>query len=147
MVCYAGKLLTSPEMKSPTLVVVTDRNDLAGQLFDTFNMARENLKQTPVQASNRDELRDILSTSASGGIIFSTVQKFALIAEEQRHPVLSNRHNLVVISDEAHRSQYGDKAKLNKKNRTVYVRIFQAFERCFAQCDFYRVYRDPSLQG
>ncbi|WP_321419443.1 type I restriction endonuclease subunit R [uncultured Desulfobacter sp.] len=115
MVCYAGKLLTSPEMKSPTLVVVTDRNDLDGQLFDTFSMARENLKQTPVQASNRDELRDILSTSASGGIIFSTVQKFALIAEEQRHPVLSNRHNLVVISDEAHRSQYGDKARLNKK--------------------------------
>jgi type I restriction enzyme R subunit len=115
MVCYASKLLTHPEMKNPTLVVVTDRNDLDGQLFNTFQMARENLKQTPVQASDRDHLRDILLSSASGGIVFSTVQKFALTAGEENHPVLSKRHNLVVISDEAHRSQYGDKATLNKK--------------------------------
>lgn len=114
MVCYAGKLLTRPEMKSPTIIVVTDRNDLDGQLFNTFLMARENLKQTPVQASDRDRLREILSSSASGGIIFSTIQKFTLLTDEDRHPVLSRRHNLVVISDEAHRSQYGDKARLNK---------------------------------
>ena len=98
MVCYASKLLSMPEMKSPTLVVVTDRNDLDGQLFNTFKMARENLKQTPVQASDRDNLRDILASKVSGGIVFSTVQKFALMAEEENHPVLSIRNNLVVIS-------------------------------------------------
>jgi type I restriction enzyme, R subunit len=111
MVCYAGKLLAQPEMNNPTIVVVTDRNDLDGQLFNTFGMAAETLKQTPVQAGDRDELREILASRQSGGIIFTTVQKFALLAEEKSHPVLSERHNIVVVSDEAHRSQYGDKAK------------------------------------
>ncbi|WP_127471866.1 type I restriction endonuclease subunit R [Thiomicrorhabdus aquaedulcis] len=115
MVCYAGKLLAQPEMNNPTIVVVTDRNDLDGQLFNTFSMASETLKQTPIQAGDRDELRDILASRQSGGIIFTTVQKFALLANESHHPVLSQRHNIVVISDEAHRSQYGDKAKLNTK--------------------------------
>lgn len=115
MVCYAGKLLAQPEMNNPTIVVVTDRNDLDGQLFNTFSMASETLKQTPIQAGDRDELRDILASRQSGGIIFTTVQKFALLAEESHHPILSQRHNIVVISDEAHRSQYGDKAKLNTK--------------------------------
>ncbi|MDH5517834.1 MAG: type I restriction endonuclease subunit R [Gammaproteobacteria bacterium] len=115
MVCYAGKLLAQPEMNNPTIVVVTDRNDLDGQLFNTFSMAAETLKQTPVQASDRDDLRDILASRQSGGIIFTTVQKFALLGDETAHPVLSNRHNIVVVSDEAHRSQYGDKAKLNSK--------------------------------
>jgi len=111
MVCYAGKLLAQPEMNNPTIVVVTDRNDLDGQLFNTFSMASEALKQTPVQAGDRDELRDILASRQSGGIIFTTIQKFALLAEESSHPVLSQRHNIVVVSDEAHRSQYGDRAK------------------------------------
>lgn len=115
MVCYAGKLLAQPEMNNPTLVVVTDRNDLDGQLYDTFKMAADTLKQTPVQAGDRDELRDILASRQSGGIIFTTVQKFALLGEESAHPVLSTRHNIVVVSDEAHRSQYGDKAKFNQK--------------------------------
>lgn len=113
MVCYAGKLLAQPEMNNPTIVVVTDRNDLDGQLVNTFKMAAETLKQTPVQAGDRDELREILASHQSGGIIFTTVQKFALLGEETSHPVLSQRHNIVVVSDEAHRSQYGDKAKLN----------------------------------
>lgn len=112
MVCYAGKLLAQPEMNNPTIVVVTDRNDLDGQLFNTFKMAAETLKQTPVQAGDRDELREILASRQSGGIIFTTVQKFALLGDEISHPVLSLRHNIVVVSDEAHRSQYGDKAKL-----------------------------------
>lgn len=112
MVCYAGKLLAQPEMNNPTIVVVTDRNDLDGQLFNTFKMAAETLKQTPVQAGDRNELRDILASRQSGGIIFTTVQKFALLNDETAHPVLSQRHNIVVVSDEAHRSQYGDKAKL-----------------------------------
>lgn len=115
MVCYAGKLLAQPEMNNPTIVVVTDRNDLDGQLFDTFGMAAETLKQTPVQAGDRDELREILASRQSGGIIFTTVQKFALEEKETAHPILSERKNIVVVSDEAHRSQYGDKAKLNPK--------------------------------
>ena len=115
MLCYAGKLLAQPEMNNPTIVVVTDRNDLDGQLFNTFGMAAETLKQTPVQAGDRDDLRDILASRQSGGIIFTTIQKFALLAEENSHPVLSQRHNIVVVSDEAHRSHYGDKAKLNSK--------------------------------
>jgi len=115
MLCYAGKLLAQPEMNNPTIVVVTDRNDLDGQLFNTFSMASETLKQTPIQASDRDDLRDILASRQSGGIIFTTIQKFALLGEEASHPILSQRHNIVVISDEAHRSHYGDKAKLNIK--------------------------------
>lgn len=115
MVCYAGKLLAQPEMNNPTIVVVTDRNDLDGQLYNTFKMAAETLKQTPVQAGDRDELREILASRQSGGIIFTTVQKFALLVGETTHPVLSTRHNIVVISDEAHRSHYGDKAKFNSK--------------------------------
>ena len=120
MVCYAGKLLAQPEMNNPTIVVVTDRNDLDGQLYNTFGMAAETLKQTPVQASDRDELREILASRQSGGIIFTTVQKFGLqkISEdkyEDKHPVLSTRHNIVVVSDEAHRSQYGQKATLKTK--------------------------------
>lgn len=115
MVCYAGKLLAQPEMNNPTILVVTDRNDLDGQLFNTFGMAAETLKQTPVQAGDRDELRDILASRQSGGIIFTTIQKFALLGAEISHPVLSLRHNIVVVSDEAHRSHYGDKAKFNTK--------------------------------
>jgi len=115
MVCYAGKLLAQPEMNNPTIVVVTDRIDLDGQLFNTFGMAAETLKQTPLQAGDRDELREILASRQSGGIIFTTIQKFALLADEASHPVLSQRHNIVVISDEAHRSHYGDRAKLNAK--------------------------------
>jgi len=115
MVCYAGKLLAQAEMNNPTIVVVTDRNDLDGQLFNTFGMASDALKQTPVQAGDRDELRDMLASRQSGGIIFTTIQKFALIADELSHPILSDRHNIVVVSDEAHRSHYGNKAKFNAK--------------------------------
>ncbi|WP_062034920.1 MULTISPECIES: type I restriction endonuclease subunit R [Acinetobacter] len=113
MCCYAGKLLQQPAMHNPTLLIVTDRNDLDGQLFETFSNAQELLKQTPVQANNRDELRQLLAERESGGIIFTTVQKFALLDGESEHPLLNGRHNIVVMSDEAHRSQYGLKAKLN----------------------------------
>jgi len=115
MCCYAGKLLQQPEMNNPTIVVVTDRNDLDGQLFATFSNARELLRQTPVQADSRDELRELLAARQSGGIIFTTVQKFSLVGDEDSHPELSQRANVVVISDEAHRSQYGFKAKLDTK--------------------------------
>ena len=115
MVCYAGMLLQQPEMQNPTLVVVTDRNDLDNQLFDNFVAAKMLLKQTPVQADSRDDLRELLESRQSGGIIFTTVQKFSLLNGEEHHPALSQRSNIVVISDEAHRSQYGLKAVLDKK--------------------------------
>jgi type I restriction enzyme R subunit len=115
MACYAGKLLQQPEMKNPTLVVVTDRNDLDGQLFATFCAAGDLLKTTPLQAGSRDELRAMLASRQAGGIIFTTVQKFALLDDEDEHPLLSDRFNIVVISDEAHRSQYGMKGRLDEK--------------------------------
>jgi type I restriction enzyme R subunit len=115
MACYAGKLMQQPEMKNPTLVVVTDRNDLDGQLFATFCAAGDLLRTTPVQAGSRDELREMLASREAGGIIFTTVQKFALLDEEEAHPLLSDRPNIVVISDEAHRSQYGMSGKLDTK--------------------------------
>ncbi|WP_134082584.1 type I restriction endonuclease subunit R [Thiohalophilus thiocyanatoxydans] len=115
MVCYAGKLLQQPEMQNPTLVVVTDRNDLDNQLFENFVAARMLLKQDPVRADSREELRELLESRQSGGIIFTTVQKFSLVNGEDHHPALTERSNIVVISDEAHRSQYGHKAVLDKK--------------------------------
>ncbi|MEZ5646649.1 MAG: type I restriction endonuclease subunit R [Burkholderiaceae bacterium] len=115
MACYAGKLLQQPEMKNPTLVVVTDRNDLDGQLFATFCAASDLLRTTPVQATGRDELRDVLGSREAGGIIFTTVQKFALLDDEAAYPLLSSRSNIVVMSDEAHRSQYGMKGRLDTK--------------------------------
>lgn len=121
MAMYAGKLLQQPAMRNPTLVVVTDRNDLDGQLFGQFSAARELLRQAPEQAESREELREKLASGASGGIIFTTVQKFAPLEGEETHPVLCNRANVVVISDEAHRSQYGLKPTLNKKTgRYIY---------------------------
>lgn len=113
MCCYAGMLLQQKEMNNPTLLVVTDRNDLDGQLFATFGNAQELLKQKPVQANDRDELRRLLGECESGGIIFTTVQKFSPQDGEESHPILNDRHNIVVISDEAHRSQCGLKAKLS----------------------------------
>jgi type I restriction enzyme R subunit len=124
MAVYAGRILQQPEMNNPTIVVVTDRNDLDGQLFGQFSMAKELLRQTPEQADSREELRDKLAGRQSGGIIFTTVQKFSTRDGEQAHPVLSDRKNVVVVSDEAHRSQYGLKARLvtegEKKGQYVY---------------------------
>jgi type I restriction enzyme R subunit len=114
MLCYAAKLLAQPEMNNPTIVVVTDRNDLDGQLYNTFCMAQEALKQTPVQAGDRDNLRELLSSRQAGGIIFTTVQKFALLGEESASGFI-DAPQYCGVSDEAHRSQYGDKAKFNTK--------------------------------
>ncbi|MCP9887523.1 type I restriction endonuclease subunit R [Cyanobium sp. ATX 6A2] len=116
MVCFAAKLMQRPEMQNPTLVVVTDRNDLDGQLFQTFMGARSLLRETPQQAEDREQLRALLAGRPSGGIIFSTVQKFSPDDEEERFPQLSDRTNIVVIADEAHRSQYGFRAVLDKKS-------------------------------
>jgi type I restriction enzyme R subunit len=116
MVCFAGKLMREPAMQNPTIVVVTDRNDLDGQLFQTFMGARSLLKETPQQAEDRERLRTLLAGRPSGGIIFSTVQKFSPAESEDRFPKLTDRTNIVVIADEAHRSQYGFRALLDKKS-------------------------------
>ncbi|HET6674885.1 MAG TPA: type I restriction endonuclease subunit R, partial [Nitrospiraceae bacterium] len=109
MVFYAGKIIRHPAMENPTLVVITDRNDLDDQLFGTFSTNSELLRQKPVQAGSREHLKDLLRV-ASGGVVFTTLQKF-----EGGEP-LSERHNIVVIADEAHRSHYGFGAKLNRKS-------------------------------
>ncbi|MDD4913201.1 MAG: type I restriction endonuclease subunit R [Sideroxydans sp.] len=115
MVCFVGKLMQQPKMHNPTIVVVTDRNDLDGQLFQTFTGARALLKETPQQAEDRDALRVLLDGRPSGGIIFTTMQKFAPSKDEEVFPTLTQRTNIVVIADEAHRSQYGFNAVLDKK--------------------------------
>lgn len=107
MLFYAGKLLAQRALQNPTLVVVTDRNDLDGQLFQTFSAGQELLKQAPVQADSREGLRDALAERAAGGVLFTTVQKFAPREDEEHFPALNTRRNIIVISDEAHRSQYG----------------------------------------
>lgn len=112
MTCLAGRLMTAPEMNNPTIVVVTDRNDLDGQLFETFAGASELLRETPVRADTRPDLRAKLANRPSGGIIFTTIQKFAPFEDEDGYPLLTDRENIVVICDEAHRSQYGFSARL-----------------------------------
>ena len=113
MAFYAGQLVKHPAMANPTLVVLTDRNDLDDQLFSTFAMCRDLIRQTPVQAESREDLQKVLSR-ASGGVIFTTLQKFGEIAEP-----LTTRRNVVVIADEAHRSQYGFKAKVDAKTGEI----------------------------
>ena len=105
MVFYAGKIIRHPYMENPTLVVVTDRNDLDDQLFGTFASNKDLLRQKPVQADSRTHLRELLSV-ASGGVVFTTIQKFFPDQKGDTHPELSSRRNIVVIADEAHRSQY-----------------------------------------
>jgi len=112
MVFYAGRLMKSNELHNPTVVVVTDRNDLDGQLFSTFSACSELLGEEPRQADSRSELRELLKREV-GGIIFTTIQKFSPEGDEEDSlPVLTDRRNVIVIADEAHRSQYGLKAHI-----------------------------------
>lgn len=105
MLFYAGYLAQTDELKNPTIVVLTDRNDLDNQLFGQFSRCIQVLKQTPVQIDNRKELREKLKV-ASGGIYFTTIQKFMPEIKGDTFPMLSDRRNIIVIADEAHRSQY-----------------------------------------
>ena len=105
MAFYAGAIIREPAMENPTVVVLTDRNDLNDQLFGTFSRCRDLLRQPPVQAENRADLRRRLSVE-SGGVVFTTIQKFFPQEKGETHPTLSRRRNIVVIADEAHRSQY-----------------------------------------
>ncbi len=105
MAFYAGRIIREPAMANPTVVVLTDRNDLDDQLFGTFARCHELLRQPPVQAESRADLRDRLAVDV-GGVVFTTIQKFFPEEKGDRHPLLSERRNIVVIADEAHRSQY-----------------------------------------
>lgn len=105
MAFYAGRVVLHPAMENPTLVMITDRNDLDDQLYGTFARCHELLRQQPVQAQSRAHLRELLRTT-SGGVVFTTVHKFFPTNGEDQHPLLSDRRNIVVIADEAHRSQY-----------------------------------------
>ena len=105
MAFYAGAIVREPTMENPTIVVLTDRNDLDDQLFNTFARCQDVLRQPPVQAASRADLRKKLAVR-SGGVVFTTIQKFFPEVKGDRHPVLSERGNIVVIADEAHRSQY-----------------------------------------
>ncbi|MFQ5779283.1 MAG: type I restriction endonuclease subunit R [Nitrospiria bacterium] len=105
MAFFAGKVIRHPAMGNPTLLMITDRNDLDDQLFGTFSSCKDLLRQTPVQAENREHLKALLQVPA-GGVIFTTIQKFLPDAKGRQYPELSARHNIVVIADEAHRSQY-----------------------------------------
>jgi type I restriction enzyme R subunit len=112
MTCFAARVMQEPAMENPTIVVITDRNDLDGQLFGVFSLAQDLLREQPVQANTRQELRALLGNRPSGGIVFTTIQKFMPGEDEDTFPLLSDRHNIVVMADEAHRTQYGFEAKL-----------------------------------
>jgi type I restriction enzyme R subunit len=111
MTCFAARVMTEASMENPTIVVITDRNDLDGQLFGVFSLSQDLLREQPVQGETRQDLRAKLANRPSGGIVFATIQKFMPGEDEDSFPVLSDRYNIVVIADEAHRTQYGFEAK------------------------------------
>lgn len=115
MTCFAARVMQEPQLENPTIVVITDRNDLDGQLFGVFSLAQDLLREQPVQVSSRQDLRAKLANRPSGGIVFATIQKFMPGEDEDVFPILSERSNIVVIADEAHRTQYGFEAKLKGK--------------------------------
>jgi type I restriction enzyme R subunit len=115
MTCFAARVMQEPAMENPTIVVITDRNDLDGQLFGVFSLAQDLLREQPVQARTRQELRALLAHRPSGGIVFATIQKFMPGEDEDQFPCLSERANIVVMADEAHRTQYGFEARLKER--------------------------------
>jgi|TARA_R110000744_G_scaffold61821_6_gene127694 type I restriction enzyme R subunit len=114
MAFFAGLAVKSPDLENPTIVVLTDRNDLDDQLAATFSLCKDLLRQNPEQADSREDLRRLLAR-ASGGVIFTTVQKFSPERGEESFPLLTDRRNVIVMADEAHRSQYGFDSKLDAK--------------------------------
>jgi type I restriction enzyme R subunit len=116
MTCFAARIMQEPRLENPTIVVITDRNDLDGQLLGVFSLSQDLLREQPQQATTRQQLRALLDNRPSGGIIFATIQKFMPGEEEDVFPVLSQRRNVVVVADEAHRTQYGFEAKLKSRH-------------------------------
>ena len=124
MTCFAARVMREAAMENPTIVVITDRNDLDGQLFGVFSLSQDLLREQPVQGETRQDLRAKLANRPSGGIVFATIQKFMPGEDEDSFPVLSDRHNIVVIADEAHRTQYGFEAKLKTvKSKGLPVKV------------------------
>lgn len=119
MTCFAARVMRDAAMENPTIVVITDRNDLDGQLFGVFSLSQDLLREQPVQVSTRGDLRDKLGNRPSGGIVFTTIQKFMPGEDEDSFPVLSDRANIVVIADEAHRTQYGFSASLKAPGKVT----------------------------
>jgi type I restriction enzyme R subunit len=117
MACLAGMIVTSQELKNPTVVIVTDRKNLDNQLHDTFISAKALLRQTPEMAESRVELREKIGNRPGGGVIFTTIQKFAPDEQESKFPTLTERRNVFVFTDEAHRSQYGFSARIDTENK------------------------------
>jgi len=141
MVFYAGKLVLT--LNNPTIVLLTDRNDLDDQLFGVFSRCSDILRQTPVQAGSREELKKPLSV-ASGGIIFTTIQKFFPDEKGGKYPQLSDRSNIIVIADEAHRSQYRELAmNLRKAIPNASFMGFTATPIEFEDRDTYLVFGEP----
>jgi type I restriction enzyme R subunit len=162
MLFFAARVVRHPVMQNPTLVVLTDRNDLDDQLFGQFQRCTDILGQTPVQASGREDLRELLNR-ASGGVVFTTIHKFmpsapsprpspsgrgrseaegeGNVAQGDRMEMLSDRRNIVVIADEAHRSQYGFGGKVNTQTRRDVLRLRQQPARCLAECVVHRLHR------
>ncbi len=122
MVFYTAKLVISEELENPTIVVITDRNDLDDQLFGTFLKCKDILRSTPMQATDRGNLRELLNNRTSGGIIFTTIHKFAPEEKGDSAPILTNRKNVIVMADEAHRSQYGFGADVVKNDDAADVK-------------------------
>jgi type I restriction enzyme, R subunit len=129
MAFYAGKIIQHPQLENPTLVIVCDtiedgcqghRNDLDDQLFNTFAICSNLLRQSPTQAEDRENLQQLLQV-ASGGVIFTTLQKFQPEEKGGKYPPLSPRRNIIVIADETHRSQYGLKANVVKKENEAHI--------------------------
>ncbi len=119
MTCFAARVMQEAVMENPTIVVITDRNDLDGQLFGVFSLSQDLLREQPVQALTRGDLREKLANRPSGGIVFATIQKFMPGEDEDSFPVLSTRSNIVVVADEAHRTQYGFSASLKAPDLKV----------------------------
>ncbi len=133
MVFYSGKLITAPEMQNPTILVITDRNDLDDQLFDTFANSKQLLRQEPIQAKDREHLKELLKV-ASGGIVFATIQKFLPEDQKSVYEQLSERKNIVVIADEAHRTQYGFEASIKEvKDKDTKEKIGERIAYGFAK--------------
>ena len=133
MTCFAARVMQEAAMENPTIVVITDRNDLDGQLFGVFSLSQDLLREQPVQVESRGDLRSKLANRPSGGIVFATIQKFMPGTDEDTFPVLSDRSNIVVIADEAHRTQYGFAAELKLSSANNVGEVSGRYQVGYAQ--------------
>ncbi len=136
MTCLAGRIVSDIRLGNPTIVMVTDRQDLDGQLFGVFNDAGDLLGETPKQADSIKELKELLIDRPSGGIIFTTIQKFQTEKDEEKFLVLTDRHNVVVMCDEAHRTQYGFKGVIDQKTGQLKYGLARALRDALPNATF-----------